>query len=166
MGGDKKKQLVTGVAAGRVVGSQERGPEYDHLNVFIGKWLTEGHTIAGPGGASMKITASDIYEWAPGGFFVLHTAYGRIGEAAVGGIEIIGYDPETKVYRTHFFDSQGNVSSEELSFNEGRWHWRGPRVRCTGRFSEDGRQIAALHERSDDGVVWTPSMDITLTKAG
>jgi hypothetical protein len=31
----------------------------------------------------------------PGGFFVLHTAYGRIGDTAVGGTEIIGYDAES-----------------------------------------------------------------------
>jgi hypothetical protein len=35
------------------------------------------------------ITTSDVYEWAPGGFFLLHTAYGRIGEFDVGGTEII-----------------------------------------------------------------------------
>ena len=166
MSADRAKERVTGVAAGRIARGSKRGPEHERLNVFIGKWITEGHTVASDGAPSVRITASDVYEWAAGGFFVLHTAYGRIGDVAVGGIEIIGYDSREGVYRTHFFDSQGNVSSQELSFSQGRWHWRGPRVRCTGQFSEDGRQITALHERSDDGDVWTPSMDITLTKAG
>jgi len=166
MSADRKKELTSGVAAGRVAGAiVERGPQYDRLDVFIGKWITEGQTVADDG-TSVKITASDVYEWAPGKFFILHTAYGRIGDVPVGGIEIIGYDPEKGAYTTHFFDSQGNVTSEELSFSDGAWVWRGPRVRCTGRFSEDGRQIRALHERSDDGVVWTPSMDVTITKAG
>src|SRR4051812_5350508 len=35
----------------------------------------------------------DVYEWMPGGFFVLHTAYGRIGDVGGGGTEIIGFDP-------------------------------------------------------------------------
>jgi hypothetical protein len=35
--------------------------------------------------------ASDVYEWAPGGFFVHHVAYGRIGSLDVAGSEIIGY---------------------------------------------------------------------------
>ena len=161
-----KKESITGVAAGRVMKARARGPEYDRLDVFIGKWITEGHTVPNDGTSPLKITASDVYEWAPGKFFILHTAYGRIGDVPVGGIEIIGYDPEKGAYTTHFFDSQGNVTSEELSFSDGAWVWRGPRVRCTGRFSEDGRQIRALHERSDDGVVWTPSMDVTITKAG
>jgi len=157
---------VTGVAAARVAGGPVRGPEHERLNIFVGKWITEGHTVASDGAPSVKITASDVYEWVAGGFFVLHTAYGRIGDVAVGGVEIIGYDAEKKVYRTHFFDSQGNVTREELSESDGRWLWRGPKVRCTGRFSQDGRQITALHERSDDGVAWTPSMEITITKTG
>jgi hypothetical protein len=143
-----------------------RGREYELLDVFIGKWITEGHTVASPGASSSKITASDVYEWAAGGFFILHTAYGRIGDTPVGGIEIIGYDPARKVYRTHFFDSQGNVTSEQLTVDDGVWRWLGDRVRCTGRFSPDGRQIACLHERSDDGMTWVPSMEITITKAG
>jgi len=145
MSADRTKELVAGVAAGRVAGGRERGHEYDLLDGFIGKWITEGHTVANDATPAASITASDIYEWAPGRFFILHTAYGRIGDVAVGGIEIIGYDPEKGVYRTHFFDSQGNVTTEELSFNDGAWRWRGPRVRCTGRFSEDGRQIIAQH---------------------
>jgi hypothetical protein len=38
---------------------------------------------------------------------VLHTAYGRIGDLDVGGVEILGYDSESGKYSSHFFDSQG-----------------------------------------------------------
>jgi hypothetical protein len=44
-----------------------------------------------------KILVSDVYEWAPGRFFVIHPAYGRIG---VGGVEIIGYDTASQKYRS------------------------------------------------------------------
>ena len=40
-----------------------------------------------------------MYEWVPGGFFVVHTAYGRIAGSDEGGIELIGYDSERKTYR-------------------------------------------------------------------
>lgn len=30
------------------------------------------------------LLTSDVYEWAPGGFFVVHSAFGKIGETAVG----------------------------------------------------------------------------------
>jgi hypothetical protein len=60
--------------------------------------------------------ATYVYEWVAGGFFVVHTAYGCIGDSCVGGIEMIGYNPETGRFRTHFFDSRGNISSEDLTF--------------------------------------------------
>ena len=67
----------------------------DRLSVFIGRWLTEGETVATPERPSVKISASDVYEWGPGGQFIMHPAYGRIEEQDVGGLEVIGYDPAT-----------------------------------------------------------------------
>jgi len=67
----------------------------DRLCVFIGRWLTEGETVATPERPSVKISASDVYEWGPGGQFIMHPAYGRIEEQDVGGLEVIGYDPAT-----------------------------------------------------------------------
>jgi hypothetical protein len=46
----------------------------------------------------LDITTSDIYEWLPGKYWILHTAYGRLGNTDVGGVEIIGYDRETGKY--------------------------------------------------------------------
>ena len=83
-----------------------------------------------------KILASDVYEWAPGRFFVVHPAYGRIGDVGVGGVEIIGYDTASRKYRSHFFDSQGNSSVSELIFNGETWILQDARTRCTsGRWS-------------------------------
>ena len=62
----------------------------DRLNVFIGRWLTEGETVATPDAPSVRIFASDVYQWAPGGQFIMHPAYGRVGEQDVGGLEVIG----------------------------------------------------------------------------
>jgi hypothetical protein len=70
------------------------GPEHRALDAFIGRWINQGRTT-GPDAPSVDIVTSDVYEWAPGGFFVLHYyAYGRIGDVDVGGIEVIGYDPD------------------------------------------------------------------------
>ena len=56
--------------------SQQRppkpGPEHKLLEIFIGKWMNEGATVAAPGEPPVRITTSDVYEWMPGGFFVLH----------------------------------------------------------------------------------------------
>ena len=154
----------TGVAAARVGESPAPGPEHKALNAFIGRRMTEGQTIESAGAPSVKIVASDVYEWVPGGFFVVHSAYGRIGNAGVGGIEIIGYDAASKNYGSQFFDSQGNCSTSELTVRGSTWTWTGEKTRCTSVTSHDGKSMSAHHERTDDGVKWMPSMDVTLTK--
>jgi hypothetical protein len=62
------------------------------LDAWIGRWINGGHVILDDGCPGPRIITSDVYEWAPGGFFILHTAYGRIGELDGGAIEMIGYD--------------------------------------------------------------------------
>ena len=153
----------TGVSVGRV-GDSHRAPELDRLEVFIGRWMTEGETVADADGASARIVASDVYQWLPGGHFIMHPAYGRIGSAGVGGLEVIGYDAGTGQYVTHFFDSEGNVSSQALLYRDGTWIWQDKHVRCTGNFTDGGKTLIARHERSDDGVNWTPSMNVTLRR--
>ena len=57
----------------------------------------------------MEISASDIYEWTARGYFIIHSACGIMGEVGVDATEMIGYDADTKTYRTWFFDNQGNT---------------------------------------------------------
>src|SRR5262245_33951982 len=123
----------------------QRPSALDRLEVFIGRWMTEGSTAASPAAPSLPIAASDVYQGAPGGGFVMHPAYGRIGTTGVGGLEVIGHDPETDQFRTSFFDSEGNVTNETLSYRNGEWIWQGSRVRCTGRFSEGDTVLTARH---------------------
>ena len=125
---------------------------------------TEGETTASTEAPSMQIVASDVYQWAPGRHFVIHPAYGCIGEVGVGGLEVIGFDSATGRYRTHFFDSQGNITTETLSYQDGAWIWQGTHARCTGAFKEEGKVLTARHERSDDGIHWVPSMTVKLRK--
>ena len=99
-----------GVASG-LVWPAGPGPEVKRLAVFIGRWITEGCLVDEDGNPGDKIVASDVYQWALGGFFVIHPAYGRIGDVGVGGVEIIGYDPATEQYWAQFCDSQGQKGS-------------------------------------------------------
>ena len=138
--------------------------ELKPLDVFIGRWLTEGETIPQDDTRAEPIVASDVYQWAPGGHFIMHPAYGRIGSVGVGGLEVIGYDASTGQFETHFFDSQGNTERQTLSCVDRVWTWQGSRARCRGVFSDDGRTLAAHHERSDDGTHWTPSMTVRLRR--
>ena len=93
-------QETPGSVASGIVHAAEPGPEVKRLEVFIGRWINEGYVVREDGTPGNKILTSDVYEWAPGRFFVIHPAYGRIGDAGVGGVEIIGYDTASRKYRS------------------------------------------------------------------
>jgi len=155
---------VRNVATAQLSGGARRSPALERLNVFIGRWITEGETVAGADASSVRIAASDVYQWLPGAHFIMHPAYGRIGEADVGGLEVIGYDGETGQYRTYFFDSEGATTTQTLTCQGDTWTWQDAHAKCTGVFTDGGKTLIARHERSDDGKHWTPSMTVTLRK--
>jgi len=140
------------------------GPEYKPLEVFIGKWINEGHTRATADTPAVPILTSDVYEWMPGGFFVLHTAYDRIGNVDVGGTEVISYDAASKKYRSYFFDSQGHISTHELTVSGDTWRWSGEQTRSTAVFTDQDKTQTAHHERLHEHGNWVPAMDVILTK--
>ena len=141
-----------------------RGEAHRALEAWIGRWINQGHTIDEHGNAGLPITTSDVYEWAPGGFFVVHTAYGRIGNFGGGGIEIIGYDAASGDYRSHFFDSEGNHSNHRIVANGDTWTYHGDTTRATVKFSDGNTVQTVLHERTDDGSTFVPSMRVSLIK--
>jgi hypothetical protein len=148
-----------------------RKPEPDRLGIFVGRWRTTGRTTS-PDAPAVEIESTDIYEWLPGNHFVVHRWDSRIGEARAGGIEMMGYDAAAGAFRTHFFDSDGNSGTEQLTVEGQTWTWLGANVmgvawhRCTSDVSDDGNVMTARHEKSDDGVTWNPWMDVTLRREG
>jgi hypothetical protein len=160
-----KSARVVNVAAG-VENTDQAAPVRDRrhqaLAVLIGNWINEGHTAGTGEIPSVPILTSDVYEWAPGGFFVVHTAFGKIGEASVGGVEITGVDGDA--YRSTFYDSFGNVHRSRLEIDGDVLKWTGDRTRCTVTMTDGGMTQVARHEASPDGVTWSASMDVTLRK--
>ena len=139
-----------------------RDLRHEALSVLIGKWINEGHTVATPEVPSLPILTSDVYEWAPGGFFVVHSAYGRIGDSSVGGVEIIAVAGDA--YSSTFYDSFGNVHTSRVEVDGDVIRWLGELTRCTAIFTDGGLTQVAHHESSANGVSWTPSMEVTLRK--
>jgi hypothetical protein len=106
--------------------------------------------------------ARDGRHEAPGEFFVVHSAFGKIGDRSVGGVEIIGVDGEA--YSSTFYDSFGNVHRSRLEMQGDLLRWTGDRTRCTATLADGGVTQVARHESSADSVSWTASMDVTLRK--
>lgn len=131
-------------------------PERGHklLNIFVGKWHTEGQTSPGPFGRSKKIIGTDTYEWLRGGFFLVHHVDVLMGNEEMQAIEIIGYDPSSETYLTHAFDSQGNYGTYEGSFRDGVWRFTTKAERATVLFSYTGKTMTIKWEKSKDGSTW------------
>jgi hypothetical protein len=146
--------------------SQGAGPGAEHrrLDVFVGTWRTEGIIRAGEHGPESTFTATDRYEWMPGGFFLLHHVSAHMGDGELTALEVIGYDAATGTYPMRSFDSQGNTGTHQATLRDGTWTFAGPTERFTGRFSDDGGTITGLWEQSTDGAEWVPWMDVTLTR--
>jgi hypothetical protein len=130
------------------------------LNTLAGRWLTEGETRPHGDSLPLRVLSSDVYEWAPGGHFLLHHTRGRIGDAEVGAVEVIGYDRATRQFRAQVFDHSGNVYTQSLTHRDGTWTWRGVNTRSIAVLSDGDKTMMATHEHSDDGIVWVPSMQI------
>jgi hypothetical protein len=158
---------VVAVAAG-VEATDQAAPIRDHrheaLALLIGNWINEGHTVGSGDIPSVPILTSDVYEWAPGGFFVVHSAFGKIGGQSIGGVEIIAVDGDA--YQSTFYDSFGNVHRSRMEIDGDTIRWIGARTRSTVTLTDGGTTQVCQHESSPDGVTWAPSMNVTLRKAG
>jgi hypothetical protein len=143
---------------------QIRGDEYDRLEVLIGNLINVGKTEPVGDEPPFDITTSDVYEWLPGKYWILHTAYGRLGNMDVGGVEMIGYDRETGKYVSNFYDSRGNFSQHEIIMEGNTMTWKGKITACTSVFTEEGKVQTAHHVRLDENGKWIPSMEVVLTK--
>jgi hypothetical protein len=154
-------------------------PQTQRLGALVGRWRSEGHIV---GDDPVPITGTDIYEWLPGGFFLVHHVDVEIGEQRVQAIELLGeYDPATGSFTARAYDNQGNVTVMRASVDEqGVWRFTGGgdvaamarpaaagaggAVRSTLTVSADRSGMTARWERSDDGATWQPWMDMTFTR--
>jgi VCBS repeat-containing protein len=76
-------------------------------------------------------------------------------------MEIIGYDAVTGEYASSFFDREGNRSTHRIVANGDSWTYHGDTTRATVQFSHGDTVQTVLHERTDDGSTFVPSMRVT-----
>jgi len=144
--------------------STEKAPELKRLEIFTGKWKTEGQTHATEAAPGVGISGTDSYEWLPGGFFLFHLVDVRVGDEPVRAIEIIGYDNEKGSYPMQSYDNHGGSPMMQLTANDnGTWVIEGDGKRSTIHFTDNGNTMNGKWEQGEDGN-WTPFMDVKLTK--
>ena len=140
------------------------GPGHAKLEVLIGTWRSEGHTVAGPDDPGTVIVGTDDYQWLGGGFFVVHRIDVRMGDEHVEAIEIIGNDRATGAYPTHAFDHTGGVATYEMTERDGTWTVAGDGQRSRLEVAGDGVTMAAHWERQEADGSWVPWMEMAFTK--
>lgn len=133
------------------------------LDAFAGTWKTEGEIKAIDGYPAVPVEGTDIYEWLPGGNFLIHKVDVRMGDEQVYTTEIIGYDASTGTYVMHYFDHQGNSGKMAASVDSDIWTFIGETERFTGSFNEAGDVISGKWKRLD-GDEWVDWMEITLSR--
>jgi Protein of unknown function (DUF1579) len=138
--------------------------EIQRLQIFVGKWKTEGETHAFVDTPAVKVAFVDTYEWLSGKFFLVHRADGQIGNEASSTIECIGYDTSIQMYTCHSFDRHGNADQFQAHLRDRTWTIEGKSARFTGVFAITGNTLTGTWERSSDGLNWLPWMDVKLTK--
>jgi Protein of unknown function (DUF1579) len=155
------------------------GREIQRLGALVGRWRSEGHIV---GEVPIPIIGTDIYEWLPGGFFLVHHVDVMIGKQPVQAIELIGeYDQATDSFTGRAYDNQGNITIMRAKVDgAGVWTFTGDSdvapvagsssadasgaVRSTLTVGPDKGSMTAIWERSDDGVMWQRWMDMTFSR--
>jgi hypothetical protein len=148
------------------------GDRMQALEPFVGEWSMVPRfkdLPAVPPDAGARI----IFEWLPGGEFLIERWEVPVPEAP-DGIAIIGPDPEREGnYLQHYFDSRGVARVYKMSFDGKVWTLMRDEPdfspldfsqRYTGTMSDDGRTIAGAWEICHDGTTWELDFELTYTQ--
>jgi hypothetical protein len=147
------------------------GAEHKRLDPFVGRWNIEGVAQASPYGPAGKLTSVDTFEWMPGGFFMTHRWDSRQGGVEIKGMEVIGYDRNSKVYTSRFFDNLGNTGAFRATTQGQTWTWTGDtqvggkplKERCT-TIAATAATFTTKCEYSTDGAKWLANFDLKATR--
>lgn len=136
------------------------------LDAIIGRWQSEGETVATESEPSFQIRGTDIYEWMPGGFFMIHHVDVKMGEEQVNSIELIGGNEEEHGgLPMRSFDNRGNFSVMYATVDsDGIWTFADESTRAHLTVSDHRQTMVAHWERSEDGSNWQPWMEMRFTK--
>jgi hypothetical protein len=142
----------------------KRGPVHARMLDFLGRWQTVGRTGPGAPVPNVDVTGYEIYDWAPGRFFVTHQFDRRIGEDEHKGIGVLGYDAATQRYFANVFDNHGYARQYDVQVKDRVWTFAGQRERATFVLSDDGASMSIEWTVSSDGARWRPLCELKATK--
>jgi hypothetical protein len=138
-------------------------PVLKELEIMVGQWNLVGSHPVIPG----SVHGHASFEWVgDGAFLSWHTDFEQTGPPS--RIAVIGRDDSVDTYSILYFDERGVSRIYEMSLMNGIWKmWRnapGFSQRMTGTVIDDRSTIMIHWEKSSDGSIWEPDLDLTYTK--
>lgn len=135
------------------------------LAPFVGTWHTTGTVLA----TSAPYTATDTYEWLPGGHFLMHRWDAAMPDGRSQGIEIIGLDAADGAKEGHYtmqsFDSTGKADTMRAVVDGQQVAYDGDGVRFRGAFNGDGSEMSGTWSlQANDSETWEPWMTLSLQR--
>jgi hypothetical protein len=154
-------------------GAQTEETEHRLLEAFVGTWNTEGRAYDSPFGRAAAIRSTESYEWLPGERFLVHFLQGRLGDAEMACIEVLGFDAASGSCLVHSFYNDGNRNLLQATEDDGTWTFTGAwkldeetlKLRCTSRFGADGDTVDSVWEYSREGTRWERFWETKATRA-
>lgn len=81
-------------------------PALAALDILIGTWQVSGLTTP----PEKEIAGKVVFEWQEGGYFLIQQVDINYPGQTIKGIEYIGYDQQSRLVKSHFFETSGNLS--------------------------------------------------------
>lgn len=123
------------------------------LDALVGAWRSSGETVGDP---VVRIEGSDVYEWLPGGHFLLHHVDVTLDGRRYQALEVF----EGDVARS--YDSDGATGTMAVAVSaDGVVTLAGPDTRA--RLTVGADRMAARWERLESGE-WRHWMDMRFTR--
>lgn len=132
------------------------------LDKLAGGWRTRGVMRAGPD-KGKSFSGADRYMWLPGGNFLQHTWNVRMPDGLHRGVEILGFDSDSKTIFAHAYDADGSLTVSQIAFRGSTIRILGARLSFRGRFDGTGTAVTGTWSTTDDAE---PAMDVNLTSVG
>jgi hypothetical protein len=143
--------------------SEQNNNSLDDLSFLIGTWRTEGKVLPDGNIPGTSINGTDSYEWVLDHHFILHKVDVVIGTTRVEALEFISPDPEKGVYRLRSFENRGEFAEMKAWLVQGTFHISANNMQAHLAVKDSGH-LDVRWERSEDGLVWKPWMELRLTK--
>ena len=148
-------------------------PEFQKLEMLVGRWTYDGEYKPGPLGAGGKITGEYTAKFILNGFALeAHTTEkGAMGETRY--LEIDSYDAAKQKIAFHVYTDNGSGNSGTISVNGNTVTWEGKlvaagqeyRFRVPIVFAADRRSATTKAEISSDGKSWAPFFEFKYRKS-